>query len=26
VATAWEERRRGESLTTEEVRHKLGLS
>lgn len=26
AATAWQERRRGESLTTEEVRHKLGLS
>jgi hypothetical protein len=26
VASAWAERRRGESLTTEEVRRKLGLS
>jgi hypothetical protein len=25
VASAWQERRRGESLTTEEVRRKLGL-
>jgi hypothetical protein len=26
VATAWEEHRRGEHLTTEELRRKLGLS